>query len=231
MISLRRAADRQHVALRDRELWHTFPAEGFGALELFDEKRLAPRATAATTRRAEHQVFTWVMHGALAQAGTPLNAGEFQCLTAGLQRLPGDTNTSRSQWAHFVQLSLRPSSPPAVLGCEQRRYSSAQRRGVLFVVASPDRQHGSLLLHQDAVIYSATLIPGQHLIHGLPNGRSAWLHLVSGASSLGDLMLATGDGVGLTAERAVSLTAREPTELLLVDLGPACGPDERSSWR
>jgi hypothetical protein len=28
-----------------------------------------------------------------------------------------------------------------------------------------------------------------------------------------------GDGVGFTAERAVSLTAREETEILLVDLG------------
>lgn len=34
-----------------------------------------------------------------------------------------------------------------------------------------------------------------------------------------DVVLSSGDGAGLTAERAVSLTAREETEILLVDLG------------
>jgi hypothetical protein len=36
---------------------------------------------------------------------------------------------------------------------------------------------------------------------------------------LGDLILTAGDGAGFTAERAVSLTAREETEILLLDLG------------
>lgn len=231
MIDLRRAAERHHVARRDRELWQTFLTEGFGALELFDEKRLAPRVTASTSRRGSDQVFTWVVHGAIAQAGAAISAGEAQCMTAGPQPLPGDTNTSRSDWAHFFQLSLRCSQAPATLGCEHRRYSAAQRRGALFVVASPDGRHGSMLLHQDAVIYSAVLIRGQHLVHALLPGHSAWLHLVGGESTLGDLALTRGDGVGLWGERVVSLTAAEPSELLLIDLGPACGPDDRSGGR
>jgi quercetin 2,3-dioxygenase len=56
-------------------------------------------------------------------------------------------------------------------------------------------------------------------VHELRDGRSAWLHLVEGEVTLGDVVLSTGDGAGLTAERAVSLTAREETEILLVDLG------------
>ena len=63
------------------------------------------------------------------------------------------------------------------------------------------------------------LDPGQHVVHELAQGRSAWLHLVQGEAALGDIVLTTGDGVGLTAERAVSLTAREETEILLLDLG------------
>jgi redox-sensitive bicupin YhaK (pirin superfamily) len=63
------------------------------------------------------------------------------------------------------------------------------------------------------------LDPGQHVVHELSQGRTAWLHLVLGELTLGDLVLTTGDGAGFTAERAVSLTAREETELLLVDLG------------
>jgi hypothetical protein len=68
-------------------------------------------------------------------------------------------------------------------------------------------------------MYSAMLDPGQHVVHELSQGRSAWLHLVQGEVTLGDIVLRTGDGAGVTAERAVSLTAREETEILLLDLG------------
>jgi redox-sensitive bicupin YhaK (pirin superfamily) len=58
------------------------------------------------------------------------------------------------------------------------------------------------------------------VVHELHEGRSAWLHVVEGEVTLGDVILSSGDGAGLTAERTVSLTAREETEILLVDLGP-----------
>ena len=68
-------------------------------------------------------------------------------------------------------------------------------------------------------MYSAMLDPGQHVVHELSQGRSAWLHLVQGEVTLGDIVLTTGDGAGITAERAVSLTAKEETEILFFDLG------------
>jgi hypothetical protein len=94
----------------------------------------------------------------------------------------------------------------------------AERRGLLCVVASPDGRTGSLHVHQDIRIYSTLLDAGQHVVHELRPGRGAWLHVVSGEATLGDLVLGTGDGVGLSGEPAVSFTAREATEILLVDL-------------
>jgi Quercetinase C-terminal cupin domain len=41
----------------------------------------------------------------------------------------------------------------------------------------------------------------------------------SAAVTLDDVVLSTGDGAGLTAQRAVSLTANEAAGLLLLDLG------------
>ena len=45
-----------------------------------------------------------------------------------------------------------------------------------------------------------------------------WLHIVEGEASLGDVVLSTGDGAGIALERSVSVTARERTELLLINL-------------
>jgi redox-sensitive bicupin YhaK (pirin superfamily) len=90
--------------------------------------------------------------------------------------------------------------------------------GQLCVVASRDARRGSLRLDQDAAVYSAMLERGRHVVHELAPGRRAWLHIVQGDATFGDIVLTTGDGVGVTAERAVSITARLRTEILLLDL-------------
>jgi redox-sensitive bicupin YhaK (pirin superfamily) len=89
---------------------------------------------------------------------------------------------------------------------------------MLCVVASPDARSGSLRVHQDARMYSALLDPGQHLVHELAQGRSAWLHVVHGEVTQGEVVLTTGDGAGIVNERAVSITAQEQSEILLIDL-------------
>ncbi|MEJ2581046.1 MAG: hypothetical protein P8127_05310, partial [Acidobacteriota bacterium] len=61
--------------------------------------------------------------------------------------------------------------------------------------------------------------PGHHLVHELLPGRSAWLHVVCGEAASHDMILTQGDGVGVTNERSVSLTAHEKCEILLVDVG------------
>ena len=148
-----------------------------------------------------------------------IQAGEFQRTTAGRGSHHSETNASRTDWAQVFQICLRPAQAGLVPGLEQKRFSAAERRGGLCLVASSDARRGSLRIHQDALLYSAMLGPGKHVVHELREGRSAWLHLVEGEVTLGDVVLSSGDGAGLTAERAVSLTAREETEILLVDLG------------
>ncbi len=232
MITLRRAKDRHHDLRSKHEVWLSFSsrdrtdplAGGFGTLETLSEDRLQPGATVPPHAHLDTEIVTCVREGALAyedsMGGTGIvNAGEFHRLTAGRGIRHSETNVSRTNWAHFFQIWLRPSETGLEPGHEQKRFSAAERRGVLCVVASPDGRNGSLHLHQDALVYSAMLFPGQHLVHELPQGRSAWLHLVSGEVLLGDVVLTTGDGAAITAERAVSLTAREETELLLIDLG------------
>jgi redox-sensitive bicupin YhaK (pirin superfamily) len=71
------------------------------------------------------------------------------------------------------------------------------------------------------MVYSVILDPGQHLVHSLLPERRAWLQVVEGELTLGDIVLSTGDSAGMTDERSVSLTARAELEILLLDLGGA----------
>ncbi len=223
MIIPRPTADRRHIRRHRREGWRSFDGPGFGALEELTEDRLPPRtrATLRPTRAAE--VVTYVLAGSLTQIdGTGRRdvvlAGEFQRTSLADGDRVGAGNLSRGDWAHVFAVSLRAPAADRDASPEQRRFSTAQRRGAWCMVASPDGETGSLRLAQDIRIHSVLLDPGQHLVHALAPRRAAWLHVLHGEVALADLVLTSGDGAGITAERVVSLTARADAELLLIDL-------------
>jgi redox-sensitive bicupin YhaK (pirin superfamily) len=238
MISVRRATARHHDRRGKRDVWGTFDprdrpdslADGFRALETLDECRLPPRAEVGHRAGNDAEIVTYVRMGAvtyedsLGHTGV-IHAGEFQrmCAVPGVRH--SETNASRSDWAHVFQIGLRRSEAALEPGREQRRFSAAERRGGLCIVASSDARRGSLRLDQDTRMYSALLEPGQHVVHELASERAAWLHLVHGEVTLGDLVLSSGDGAGVTTERAVSLTAREDSEILMFDVGEPEGHD------
>ena len=240
MITLRRAKERRCDQRRKREIWLTFcPTEpndpfagGLGILETLNEERLPPGAGVPRHSNHDAEVITYAREGALAYEDSEgcsgvIQTGEFQRMTPGPGIHHNETNASRTEWAQVFQIGFRCGQTGLESGYEQKRFSAAQRRDGLCVVASPDARRGSLRIHQDALVYSAMLDPGQHVVHELSPGRRAWLHVVHGEITLGDLVLITGDGAGLTDERAVSLTAQAKTEILLLDVGVELpGPPE-----
>ena len=250
MITLRRGDERRHDRGPKQETWLTFCsqdredplADGFGALEVLNEGRLSPGAgllayphrDAGSVRDAE--IVTYVREGALAYKDSMgrsgiVQAGEFQRMTVGRGMRHRERSASQTNGVHVFQVWLPPAETEVEPSHEQRRFSAAERRGLLCAVASANARRSSLRIHQDAVVYSTLLDPGQHVVHQLTPGRTAWLHLVVGEVALGDVVLTTGDGAGLTGEHAVSLTAREESEILLLDLGGHTPRPERAGER
>ena len=230
MITLRRANERHLDQVRKQEVWLTFeerasPIDGdFRALRSFSENLLPPGGVSVVRPSQEAEIVTYVYRGALAQQDSTgssgvVHAGEFQRMAIGRGIRHKETNASRTHWAHIFRISLRPSEVGSNRAHEQIRFAAAQRRNVLCIVASPDGRQGSLRIRQDALVCSSVLDPGRHLVHELLPGRSAWLHVICGEAASHDVILSNGDGVGVTTERSVSLTALEKTEILLVDLG------------
>lgn len=232
MLILRRNGERHHLRRGAHDIWQTFSTEArpgpqvadFGVLATLDEMRLPPDHAWAPHLHDEAEVITYVHTAALAQEDSTgssgvLHAGEFQHMTVGRGIRRKETDASHTDWAHIFRLSLRPSEVGLPSGQEQKRFPAAQRHNRLCVVAAPDGRSGSLRTNQDVVVCSSVLDPGHHLIHELLPGRSAWLHVICGEARLQDVTLIEGDGVGVSMELSVSLTAQEDSEILLVDLG------------
>jgi redox-sensitive bicupin YhaK (pirin superfamily) len=203
MITVRRGDERKHVRRRQREAWLTFAAQ--------DQSTLVPSGFGPLTVFEEGRLPPRTSH----RKPIREEAEIITCVREGTLAYEDST-----------QLWLRPSVVGLEPGHEQILFSIAQRRGLLRVVASPDGQNGSLLIHQDALLFSTILDRGQHVVHELSEGRCAWLHIVQGTARCGVVTMGTGDGAGIEAEPSVSLTASEETEVLLLDLSASSSSGE-----
>jgi redox-sensitive bicupin YhaK (pirin superfamily) len=127
-------------------------------------------------------------------------------------------NPSQTEAAHIFQSGFNPSASDLVPVGKKKLFTHAERLGALKLIASPDGRNASLPIQQDVFIYSTCIQKGNHVIHEIGAGRSAWLHVVNGQIQLNDLLLKMGDGVGLKDEMSISFTALGPSEILLFDL-------------
>ena len=228
-LAVRSSSSRRYERRRSQETWWTFDPESrrhASDSSVFDnlaEGRWGPEATAYRPGpETGVQVVTYVRAGRLTRKGAnghvwTLHAGEFERTFAE----PGDrdmeANPSRTHIAHVFRISLHGPQVPIDRRYARKRFAEADRKAMLVLVASGDGRSGSLSLGQDASIYSGLLYPGQHVTHELAAGRTAWLHVVSGSASVGELALMQGDGVRV-ASPTVSVTAREHTEVLMVEI-------------
>ena len=236
MITVRKAGER-HLDQRHRQqLWHSFnprePAQphdgGRSVLENLSENCLPPGGISMARPSRGAELVTYVYQGNIAQedssgSSSMVHAGEFQRIAIGHGIRHKETNASRTNWARVYRISLRTPGGEANGAHEQMHVAAALRHNVLRIVASPDGHQGSLHTQQDALVFSGLIDPGHHLIHELLPGRNAWLHVICGEAVSHDKILTQGDGLGVTNERSVSLTANEKCEILLVDVGEQAG--------
>jgi redox-sensitive bicupin YhaK (pirin superfamily) len=189
-----------------------------------DEHRVAPGVRVVRRTRHRAEIITYVREGALgykdaAGRSGVTQTGEFQHRTATRGARYSETNASRTVAVRSLELSLRSSMERLPTCQEQKRFSVADRRSGLCVIASLDGRRGSHRIHEDAVMFSALLARGQHIVHEVTPGRSAWLHVVAGEVAIGDFVLTAGEGAAVFDQPAVSLTAREAAEIVLLDFG------------
>ncbi|MBS2022353.1 MAG: pirin family protein [Deltaproteobacteria bacterium] len=231
MIALRRANERGHANHGWLDSFHTFSFadyydprfEGFRALRVINEDRVAPGQGFGTHAHRDMEIVTYVLEGALAHKdsmgnGSVLQPGDVQRMTAGTGVRHSEFNGSEKEEVHFLQIWIIPGKQGLAPGYEEKRFAPEDKLGKLRLVASPDGRDGSVTVHQDATISVALLEPGQKVEHGLAKGRHAWVHVASGAVKLEGETLRAGDAAAVTQETLLRIEGVERGEVLVFDL-------------
>ena len=231
MIQLRKANERGHANHGWLDTYHTFSFStyrdpqhmGFRSLRVMNEDFVEPGQGFGTHPHHDMEIVTYVLEGALEHKdsmgnGEVLRAGEFQRMSAGTGITHSEFNPSDSERVHLYQIWLLPDQKGIEPSYEQKRFPDEQRHNRLRLVASPDRQDGSLHIHQDARVYLSTLDAGNQLGHTLAPRRHAWLQVLRGQVNLNGHSLDTGDGAAVSEEAHLEIVAKQPTEFMLFDL-------------
>jgi quercetin 2,3-dioxygenase len=231
MLQIRRASERGHFDHGWLDTYHTFsfadyydPAHmGFASLRVINEDRVAPGQGFGMHGHRDMEIVTLVLEGALEHRdslgnGSVLKPGELQRMSAGTGIRHSEFNPSADEPVHLYQIWLLPGAKGLTPSWEQKTFSADARRGHFQLVASPDGRDGSLTIHQDAALYLADLPEGTVVTQPLQAGRSAWLQVLRGATTLNGQSLSAGDGVGVTAETTLDVRAAFDAQVLVFDL-------------
>ena len=231
MIKIRKADKRGHFDFRWLNTFHTFSFGdyydpsfmGFRSLRVINEDFVRGGRGFPTHGHRDMEIITYILSGALAHRdsmgnGSIIRPDDVQRMSAGTGVTHSESNASREEAVHLLQIWILPAEQGMTPSYEQKAFTEDQKRGRLCLVASKDGRDDSVTVHQDASVYASVLDEGDEVAHSLTPGRHAWLQVARGGVTLNGEVLNQGDGAAVSSEETISVRGLEKAEVLLFDL-------------
>ena len=231
MMTIRRADARGRADYGWLDSRHTFsfgsyydPQHvGFRSLRVINEDRVQPGQGFGTHGHKDMEIISYVVEGALAHKdsmgnGSVLKAGQFQHITAGSGITHSEFNTSSEDSAHFYQIWIVPQDLGLTPSYTELMPNETESDDPWQLVASPDGEAGSMMIHQDVKLFTAAVASHAVLEYPLDPNRHAWVQIVDGEVEFNESTLRTGDGASLSEESELRLKAQTDAHVILFDL-------------
>lgn len=232
MITVRPAQARGNVNLGWLDSKHTFSFGsyydpnhmGFASLRVINEDRVQPGKGFGTHSHQDMEIISYVLEGELEHQdsignGSVIRPGDVQIMSAGKGIAHSEFNASSTNSVHFLQIWITPDRVGIEPSYEQKHFTLRENQGSLRLVASPNGQEDSVIIHQDAYLYLAALKNGDRLNYNTDSSRSLWLQVATGSVEINAQALKAGDGAAITQETQSAIAATQnDTEILLFDL-------------
>jgi redox-sensitive bicupin YhaK (pirin superfamily) len=170
------------------------------------------------------EIFSYVVEGAIEHKdsmgnGRVLRPGQIQLMSAGSGVTHSEFNPLPEEPLHLLQIWIQPATRGLKPGYTEWHPSPASEALPKVLVISPDGRENSAVIHQKADVFRVRLATGESIGHELAAGRGAWFQLIRGHVALNGTELSPGDAASTEDPGPIQITAREPAEGLLFDLG------------
>ena len=232
---VRRGVDRGYAEQGWLKSWHSFSFAGyhdpehvnFGPLRVINEDFIAPSSGFGTHGHRDMEIITYVLEGELTHKdsmssgggeGAVIRPGDVQRMSAGSGVLHSEFNGSNDRTVHLLQIWIMPNVSGIAPSYEEKRFSDADKRGRLRLVASNDGHDGSVTIHANAALYAGLFDGKENVTYPLADGRKAYLHVARGAVVVDGLTLTAGDALKIEEPGDIVIESGRAAEILLFDL-------------
>ena len=231
MIQVRKSADRGHANHGWLDTRFTFSFADyydprhvyFRTLRVMNDDRVAGGGGFPMHPHRDMEIVTYVLEGALEHRdsmgnGSVIKPGDVQYMSAGTGVRHSEFNASETEPVHLYQIWMFPEKEGLKPAYEQKNFSTAEKRGKLRLLASPDGREGSVKIRQDNELYATVLADDETVKHTLQPDRHAYVQVARGSVTLNGTQLEEGDGAAISEEKSVELIGVNNAEVLLFDL-------------
>jgi redox-sensitive bicupin YhaK (pirin superfamily) len=196
---------------------------GVGPLRVFNDDRIVAGAEWPMHPHRDIESLTYVVEGDFEHADSLGNGGRLEPGAAQVMRfshegaLHSERNGSDESGMRFIQFWILPSEEGLASSVQQRQYTADDRTDRWLQIMGPAGEDG-LDLSQDARVHVSRLNSGNTLTHGFEDGRGGYVYLMEGAAFFDDDKLDEGDAAKVAGPHDLSITARDTSELILIDV-------------
>lgn len=231
MLKLRKSAERGYADHGWLKSYHSFSFAayydpnhmGWGNLRVINEDRIEPRTGFGKHSHRDMEIISYVLSGELAHQDSMGNikgipSGDVQRMSAGSSVTHSEFNNANDQVTHFLQIWIEPNVQGILPSHEQKTIPAAEKQGVLRLIASPNGENGSLVIHADAKVYAGLFDGNEHASLDIDPARKGYVHLIRGEIVVNGQKITTGDAVLLEQESRIQITDANKAEVLVFDL-------------
>lgn len=193
-----------------------------GNLVVWNDDEIAPRSGFPMHAHRDMEIVTYVREGVLQHEDNSggrgeIRAGSVQAMSAGLGVRHAEYNGSDAPLRVF-QIWLLPRRRGIEPRWATKPFADALRAGHLVPLASGFPQdQAALQIDADARVLGATVQAGQRIAYPLSSSRCAYLVPARGRVMVNEQHVGERDGIAITDESAIAITAIETAEIILVD--------------
>lgn len=203
--------------------YHDPARVNWGALRVWNDDTIAPNTGFPPHPHNDMEIITYVRTGAITHRDSMGNegrteAGDVQVMSAGSGVRHSEWNAEDVDTTLF-QLWIIPSERGGEPGWGARKFPKDERSGQFVALASGfANDDDALPIRTDARVLGATVKAGESVTY-TPADPSRHLYLVpaTGRVKVEDVEAKARDGVAITQQASVTITALEDSELVLVD--------------
>jgi len=194
----------------------------WGRLRVWNDDKIAPGTGFDPHPHADMEIITDVREGAITHQDSLGNtgrteAGDVQVMSAGTGIRHAEYNREPGATRLF-QIWIIPDTPGGKPFWDARPFPKAGRSGTFVTLASGIAgDDGALPIRASARVLGATLKAGQQAEYRLGGERHAYLVPAAGTVEVNGIAASAGDGLAITDESVLRVTASEDAELVLVD--------------